>query len=65
MDDMMTGALIEGGKCTNVAVFTAGDTATMSAMGYIPCPDGYGIGDLYDGEDWTKAPPESEETANG
>ena len=53
-------AKIEDGMCVNTAVFD--DEATAIDFGYpILLPDGYGIGDLYDGESWSHAPtPEPE-----
>ena len=51
---------IEDGVCVNVAVFE--DEETAVELGYpVLIPDGYGIGDLYDGETWSHAPaPEPE-----
>lgn len=53
-------AKIKDGVCVNTAVF--GDEETAVDFGYpILIPDGYGIGDLYDGESWSHAPaPEPE-----
>jgi len=53
-------AKIEDGVCVNAAVFE--DEETAIDFGYpILIPDGYGIGDLYDGETWSHAPaPEPE-----
>lgn len=53
-------AKIEDGVCINAAVFK--DSKTAIDLGYpIQLPDGYGIGDLYDGESWSHAPaPEPE-----
>lgn len=53
-------AKIEDGVCVNAAVFEAEETAVD--LGYpVLIPDGYGIGDLYDGERWSHAPaPEPE-----
>lgn len=51
---------IEGGACVNAAVFE--DEETAVELDYpVLIPDGYGIGDLYDGETWSHAPaPEPE-----
>ena len=51
---------IENGVCVNAAVFE--DEETAIDFDYpVPLPDGYGIGDLYDGESWSHAPtPEPE-----
>lgn len=53
-------AKIEDGVCVNAAVFENEETAVD--FGYpVSLPDGYGIGDLYDGESWSHAPtPEPE-----
>ena len=62
--------IIKDGKCINAAVY--GDIKTAQehfALGVWPgasavleLPDGYGIGDSYDGTAWTKAPaPEPEQ----
>ena len=50
----MYGAVVEDGVCVNVAVFA--DDADLVDFGAVEIPDGYGIGDSYDGEKWTKAP---------
>lgn len=51
----MNGAKIENGICTNVAVFASENS--IQQFGFIPCPDGYGIGDIYDvAAGWSKAP---------
>lgn len=48
-------AKIEGGVCVNAAVFENEETAVD--FGYpVLLPEGYGIGDLYDGENWSHAP---------
>ena len=47
-------AKIKDGVCTNAAVFD--DEEIAVDFGYpVPLPDGYGIGDLYDGESWSHA----------
>lgn len=53
-------AKIMDGVCVNAAVFE--DEETAVELGYpVLIPDGYGIGDLYDGETWSHAPaPEPE-----
>ena len=53
-------AKIENGVCVNAAVFE--DEESAVDFGYpVSLPDGYGIGDLYDGESWSHAPaPEPE-----
>lgn len=71
-------AIISGGTVINTAVFedlkTAEEFLTMrvwpGAEAVVELPDGYGIGDSYDGSAWTKAPapepepePEPEPTA--
>ncbi|OUP50472.1 hypothetical protein B5F17_13945 [Butyricicoccus pullicaecorum] len=57
---MQSYAKIENGVCVNAAVFE--DEETAIDFGYpVQLPDGYGIGDLYDGESWSHAPaPEPE-----
>ena len=50
----MYGAVVENGICVNVAVFA--DDADLVDFGAVEIPDGYGIGDLFDGSSWTKAP---------
>lgn len=56
----MNYAKIENSVCINTAVFSHKEIAVE--FGYlVPLPDGYGIGDLYDGESWSHAPaPEPE-----
>lgn len=56
-------AIIKDGTCINIAVFDNLDTAQQfltagvyQADSIIELPDGYGIGDSYDGSTWTKAP---------
>ena len=52
-------AEITDGVCTNTAYCE--DPEFAEAMNWIPLPDGFGIGDLYDGKEWTKKPePEPE-----
>lgn len=57
---MQNYAKIEEGVCVNAAVFE--DENTAITFGYLVLlPEGYGIGDLYDGESWSHAPaPEPE-----
>lgn len=63
-------AIIKDGKCVNIALFDSLETAqsflTVGAFyadAVVALPDGYGIGDSYDGETWTKAPePEPDES---
>lgn len=48
-------AKIMDGVCVNAAVFE--DEETAVELGYpVLIPDGYGIGDVYDGETWSHAP---------
>lgn len=61
----MNYAKIDDGVCTNSIV---ADAEFAEQYGYIPLPEGYGIGDFYDGEKWEKKkapdppdPPEPEE----
>lgn len=56
-------AIIKDGTCINIVVFDRLDTAQQfltagvyQADSIIELPDGYGIGDSYDGSTWTKAP---------
>ena len=56
-------AIIKDGMCINIALFDALETAqsfltagVFEADSVVELPDGYGIGDSYDGETWTKAP---------
>lgn len=67
-------AIISGSKVINTAVFEGLKTAegflAMNAWpqadAVVELPDGYGIGDMYDGTSWTKAPdPEPEEPEPG
>ena len=61
-------AIIKDNLCVNIALFDSLATAhTFLAAGVydadavVELPDGYGIGDSYDGSAWTKAPaPEPE-----
>ena len=62
-------AIISGGKVINTAVFEGLKAAegflAMHAWPWaeavVELPDGYGIGDMYDGTSWAKAPePEPE-----
>ena len=61
---MKTAAQIENGICVNVIAFDDSATAAdYELFGAVELPEGYGIGDSYDGEKWTKAPqPEPEPT---
>lgn len=68
-------AIIKDGTCINIALFDTLETAqsfltagVYDADAVVELPDGYGIGDSYDGSAWTKAPepepePEPEPTA--
>jgi len=49
---MTTYAINENGVVTNVIEADAEFAATIGA---IPLPEGFGIGDFYDGAEWTKA----------
>lgn len=44
-------AEIKKGVCVNVVVCETAEDA--AAMGFVPLPDGYGIGDKYSGQKWT------------
>ena len=57
---MQNYAKVDDGVCVNAAVFE--DEETAIDFGYpVLLPEGYGIGDLYDGESWSHAPaPEPE-----
>lgn len=69
----MNVAIIKDGTCINIALFDSLETAqsfltagVYDADTVIELPDGYGIGDMYDGTTWTKAPePEPEEPEPG
>lgn len=66
-------AIIKDGTCINIALFDTLETAqsfltagVYDADAVVELPDGYGIGDSYDGSAWAKAPepePEPEPTA--
>lgn len=66
-------AIIKDNLCINIALFDSLETAqsfltagVYDADAVVELPDGYGIGDSYDGSAWTKAPepePEPEPTA--
>lgn len=66
-------AIIKDGTCINIALFDNLETAqslltagVYDADAVVELPDGYGIGDMYDGATWTKAPePEPEEPEPG
>lgn len=66
-------AIIKDGTCINIALFDSLETAqsfltagVYDADAVVELPDGYGIGDMYDGTTWTKAPePEPEEPEPG
>ena len=47
-------AIIENHICVNVIV---ADEAFATKIGAVPLPDGYGIGDSYDGGVWTSNKP--------
>ena len=56
-------AIIKDGTCINIALFDRLETAqsfltvgAFEADSVVELPDGYGIGDSYDGTTWTKAP---------
>lgn len=52
---MQSYAKIVDGVCVNTVIFD--DEETAIDFGYrILLPDGYGIGDLYDGKNWSHAP---------
>ena len=57
---MVNVAFIEDKLCVNVAVFETLAEAKELFQNVIECPEGYGIGDSYDGKKWTKAPPPPE-----
>lgn len=59
----MNVAIIKNGTCINIALFDSLKTAqsfltagVFEADSVVELPDGYGIGDTYDGETWTKVP---------
>lgn len=66
-------AIIKDNLCVNIALFDSLETAqsfltagVYDADAVVELPDGYGIGDSYDGSAWTKAPePEPEEPEPG
>ena len=56
-------AIIKDNLCVNIALFDSLETAqsfltagVYDADAVVELPDGYGIGDSYDGSAWTKAP---------
>lgn len=54
---MKTAAQIEHGICVNIIAFDDSATAAdYELFGAVELPEGYGIGDSYDGAEWTKAP---------
>ena len=54
---MKTAAQIENGVCVNIITFDDSATAAdYELFGAVELPEGYGIGDGYDGSEWTKAP---------
>ena len=54
---MKTAAQIENGICVNVIAFDDSATAAdYELFGAVELPEGYGIGDSYNGSEWTKAP---------
>ena len=56
--DTSTYAIMQDGLVINIIV---ADAAFAHSLGAVPLPDGYGIGDSFDGAEWTKAPePEPE-----
>lgn len=60
----MNVGIIKSGSCANVCIFADLQTAQAFLAGgvwpgaesVVTLPDGYGIGDSYDGTSWTKAP---------
>ena len=62
--------IMRKGVCIEVAVFDSIETAQaffaagmwVDADTIAEIPDGYGIGDLFDGEDWTKQDPGEPDT---
>ena len=59
----MNVAIIKNGTCINIALFDSLKTAqsfltsgVFDADSVAELPDGYGVGDTYDGETWIKAP---------
>lgn len=48
----MTYAIIENNLVTNII---AADSAFAEEIGAVELPDGFGIGDSFDGENWTMA----------
>lgn len=54
---MKTAAQIENGVCVNIIVLDDSATAAdYELFGAVELPEGYGIGDSYNGSEWTKAP---------
>ena len=52
-EESATYAIIEDGVCINVIL--SGATYAVE-IGAVLLPEGYGIGDLYNGSEWSKAP---------
>ena len=48
-------AEITNGVCTNIT--ECEDQEFAAEMGWVPLPDGFGIGDSFEGGEWTKTPP--------
>lgn len=54
----MVYAIVTNGMCTNII---EADTDFAVSIGAVELPTGYGIGDGYDGQVWTKAEPVAED----
>ncbi|MDL2273972.1 hypothetical protein LJC34_05480 [Oscillospiraceae bacterium OttesenSCG-928-G22] len=50
---MATFAIVDEGIVVNTI---EAEAEIAAELGAIACPDGFGIGDGFDGEEWTKAP---------
>lgn len=53
------GAYIERGKCVGVSDFA--EDVRLAHFGAVEIPDGYGVGDTFDGKQWYKTEPSIDE----